>query len=56
MLIEGEQDFGLTVFRVEGQMIKKEKSLSGGALGWVTQVKWSQFHQIDRELIGMCSY
>jgi hypothetical protein len=56
MLIEGEQDFGLVVFGIHGHLIKKEKNLTGGALGWVTQVKWSHFQQAERELIGLCSY
>ncbi len=44
MLIEGETDFGLSVFAVAGNVIKKELSLAGEGLGWVNQMKWSRFH------------
>lgn len=56
MLIEGESEFGLSVFAVAGNIIKKEMSLMGEGLGWVTQMKWSRFHLSQQETIAICSY
>jgi hypothetical protein len=56
LLIEGESEFGLAVFGVSGHIIKKEMSLMGDALGWVTQVKWSRFQQPGRDCIAICAY
>jgi hypothetical protein len=56
LLIEGESEFGLSVFAVNGSMIKKEMSLMGDGLGWVTQMKWSRFHLSQQECIAICSY
>lgn len=48
MLIEGEVELILTVYRISGHLIKREYTMIGDGLGWATQMKWSNFQQPDR--------